>query len=109
DLAGVPDLAHARIMEGTRVVDEWSAPPEVLEHTREAPPNLAELPGSRPDAPRLLELTFGISREMYANFLTLREAMDRESDLDRLFPLVFPRVFRGLTIAVVTVLTIAVV
>jgi len=33
--------------------------------------------------------------------------MDRESDLDRLFPLVFPRVFRGLTIALVTVLTLA--
>jgi len=65
DLADVPDLLRARIMEGTRVVDEWSVPPEVMEHAREAPPNLAELPGSRPDAPRLLELTFGISREMY--------------------------------------------
>jgi signal transduction histidine kinase len=107
DLRDVPDLLHARIMEGSRVVDEWTAAPEVIQHTREAPPNLAELPGSRPDAPRLLELTFGISREMYANFLTLRDTMDRESDLDRLFPLVFPEVFRGLTIALITILLIA--
>ena len=37
----------------------------------------------RPGAPRMLELTFGISREIYANFLALREAMEQEHDLDR--------------------------
>jgi two-component system nitrogen regulation sensor histidine kinase NtrY len=107
ELADVPDLLRARVLEGTRVVSEWSAPQAVLERAREAPPNLVELPGSRPDAPRLLELTFGISREIYANFLALREAMDREQDLDRVLPLVLPMIFRGLGIALVIILALA--
>jgi signal transduction histidine kinase len=107
DLAEVPELLHARILEGTRVADEWSAPPMVLERAREGPPNLVELPGSKPGAPRLLELTFGISREIYANFLALREAMEREQDLDRLLPVVLPRIFRGLGVALVIVLALA--
>ncbi|HVU52152.1 MAG TPA: ATP-binding protein [Polyangia bacterium] len=107
DLAEVPELLHARILEGTRVADEWSAPPIVLERAREGPPNLVELPGSKPDAPRLLELTFGISKEIYANFLALREAMEREQDLDRLLPVVLPRIFRGLGAALVIVLALA--
>jgi two-component system nitrogen regulation sensor histidine kinase NtrY len=107
DLADVPDLLRARILVGDRVTDEWSAPPGVAAHAREAPPNLVELPGSSRDLPRLLELTFGISREMYANFLTLREAMDREHDLDRVFPLVLPMIFRALAIALVIILTVA--
>jgi signal transduction histidine kinase len=107
DLAEVPELLHARILEGTRVTDEWTAPPMVLEHAREGPPNLVELRGSKPDAPRLLELTFGISREIYANFLALREAMEREQDLDRLLPVVLPRIFRGLGAALVIVLALA--
>jgi two-component system nitrogen regulation sensor histidine kinase NtrY len=107
DLAEVPELLHARILEGTRVVDEWSAPPAVLESAREGPPNLVELPGSRPDKPRTLELTFGISKEIYSNFLALREAMDREQDLDRLMPVVLPRIFRGLGLALVVVLVFA--
>jgi two-component system nitrogen regulation sensor histidine kinase NtrY len=107
DLAEVPDLLRARILEGTRAVDEWSAPPAVLESEREGPPNLVELPGSKPEAPRLLELTFGISKEIYANFLALREAMEREQDLDRLLPVVLPRIFRGLAVAFVVVLAFA--
>ena len=107
DLADVPELLHARILEGTRVADEWSAPPMVLDRAREGPPNLVELPGSKPDAPRLLELTFGISKEIYANFLALREAMEREQDLDRLLPVVLPRIFRGLGAALVIVLALA--
>jgi signal transduction histidine kinase len=107
DLADVPELLHARILEGTRVVDEWSAPVSVLDHAREGPPNLVELPGSKPEAPRLLELTFGISKEIYANFLALREAMEREQDLDRLLPVVLPRIFRGLGVALIIVLGVA--
>jgi signal transduction histidine kinase len=107
DLAEVPELLHARILAGTRVVDEWSAPPMVLDRAREGPPNLVELPGSKPDAPRLLELTFGISKEIYSNFLALREAMEREQDLDRLLPVVLPRIFRGLGAALVIVLALA--
>ena len=57
--------------------------------------------------PRLLELTFGISREIYANFLALREASEKEHDLDRLLPLILPRIFRGLGVALVAVLAFA--
>jgi len=107
DLAEVPELLRARILEGARVVDEWSAPVLVLDRAREGPPNLVELPGSKPGAARFLELTFGISKEIYANFLALREAMEREQDLDRLLPVVLPRIFRGLGIALVIVLALA--
>jgi nitrogen fixation/metabolism regulation signal transduction histidine kinase len=107
DLADVPDLLHARLLEGTRVVEEWSAPQQVLERTREAPPNPVQLHGGDPNEPRILELTFGIPREIYANFLSLREAMDREQDLDRVFPVVFPMIFRGLGLALVAILVLA--
>jgi signal transduction histidine kinase len=106
DLAGVPDLLRARILEGTRVVDEWSAPPSVIAEAREAPPNLVALAAPRGDA-RLLELTFGISGDVYANFLALRDAMEEEHDLDRLLPVVLPRIFHGLGVALVAVLAIA--
>jgi nitrogen fixation/metabolism regulation signal transduction histidine kinase len=107
ELDDMPDLLRARVLEGTRVADEWTAPAAVLDRTREAPPNLVELAGSRPDAPRILELTFGIPREIYANFLALREAMDHEQDLDRVFPLVLPMIFRALGIALVIILAVA--
>ncbi|HEX4405499.1 MAG TPA: ATP-binding protein [Polyangia bacterium] len=107
DLADVPELLRARILDGTRVIDEWSAPPAVQDRAREGPPNLVELPGSKPEAPRLLELTFGISKEIYANFLALGEAMQREQDLDRVLPVVLPRIFRGLGAALIIVLALA--
>ncbi len=107
DLANVPDLLRARVLRGDQVIDEWAVAPEIFEHAREAPPNLVELRNSPPGAPRLLELTFGISREMYANFLTLREAMNREEELDRTFPLIFPRIFHGLGLALVIILALA--
>jgi signal transduction histidine kinase len=110
DLAEVPDLLRARILIGARVVDEWAVPASVLEHAREAPPNLVELPASKDDPegqPRLLELTFGISREVYSNFLALLTATDQEHDLDRVLPLILPRIFRGLGLALIAVLTVA--
>jgi two-component system nitrogen regulation sensor histidine kinase NtrY len=107
DLAEVPDLLHARILSGDRAVDEWTAPPTVIEHSREAPPVLVELAGSTPALPRLLELTFGISKDVYGNFLSLRAAMEREQELDRVFPLVLPMIFRGLGIAMVVILAFA--
>jgi len=108
ELADVPDLLRARIMEGNRVVDEWAQPPEVQERAHEAPPTLVALPAVTPDGePRVLELTFGISREIYANFLALREAMEKEHDLDRLLPLFLPRIFRGLGVALLIVLGVA--
>ena len=107
DLANVPDLMRARVLVGDRVVDEWSVAPATLEHSREGPPNLVELPGSKPEAPRLLELTFGISKELYDNFLALREAMNQEQELDRVSPVVLPMIFRALGIALVIVLALA--
>jgi signal transduction histidine kinase len=114
DLADVPDLLHARILAGPRVVDEWSAPATVLAEAREAPPNLVALPqtdgGPTADPrgePRILELTFGIPREIYANFLALRAAMEEEHELDRLLPVVLPRIFHGLGVALVVVLLLA--
>jgi signal transduction histidine kinase len=123
ELADVPDLLHARLLAGTRLIDEWHAPAEVLEHAHEAPPTLVALaPLPRPperrkhtaapavpedNEPRLLELTFGISREIYANFLSLREATEKEHDLDRLLPLVLPKILRGLGASLVAVLAFA--
>jgi len=106
DLADVPDLLHARILAGARTVDEWSAPPAVIADAREAPPNLVALRETGGE-PRILELTFGIPREIYANFLALRAAMEEEHELDRLLPVVLPRIFHGLGVALVVVLLIA--
>jgi two-component system nitrogen regulation sensor histidine kinase NtrY len=106
DLADVPDLLRARILAGDRTVDEWSAPPSVIAEAREAPPDLVALKSADGET-RVLELTFGIPREIYANFLALRAAMEEERDLDRLLPLVLPGIFHGLGIALVAVLFIA--
>jgi two-component system nitrogen regulation sensor histidine kinase NtrY len=107
ELADVPDLLRARILSGTRVVEEWSAPASILEQAREAPPSLVALRGGNPAEPRLLELTFGIPREIYSNFLALRSAMEQERDLDRLLPVVLPQIFHGLGVAMVAVLAVA--
>jgi len=98
DVSDAPNLLRARILEGDRVVDEWSVEPEALRRAREAPPNLVELPpapGSH--AARALELTFGIDRQTYANFLSLRQAVEEERDLDRVLPILLPGVFRALS------------
>jgi nitrogen fixation/metabolism regulation signal transduction histidine kinase len=112
DLAEVPDLLRARILVGARTVDDWSAPANVIAEAREAPPQLVAMKGEEKagadgSEPRVLELTFGIPREIYANFLALRAAMEQERDLDRLLPLVLPRIFHGLGIAMAAVLLIA--
>jgi signal transduction histidine kinase len=75
----------------------------------EAPTTIVALPaGPETGAePRVLELTFGISREIYANFLALREATEKEHDLDRVLPLILPRIVRGLGIALLVVLAFA--
>src|SRR5262245_38369807 len=108
ELADVPDLLRARIMEGNRVVEEWAQPPEVQDRAHEAPPTLVALPAGEPGAePRILELTFGISRDIYANFLALREAMEREHELDRVLPVYLPPMFRGFGWALLGVLVVA--
>ena len=107
ELADVPDLLRARILAGTRVVEEWSAPANIIAEAREAPPSLVALPTPKGGEPRLLELTFGIPREIYSNFLALRSAMEEERELDRLLPVVLPKIFHGLGVALVGVLVVA--
>jgi len=107
ELAEVPDLLRARILSGTRVVEEWAAPANIIADAREAPPTLVALASRDGGEPRLLELTFGIPKEIYSNFLALRSAMEEEHELDRLLPVVLPRIFHGLGVALVAVLLIA--
>ena len=107
DLAAVPALLRARILAGDVVADEWSVSEEEARRAREAPPNLVELPGSGARAPRILELTFGIDRQVYANFLSLRQAIEQERELDRVLPLLLPGLFRGLVLELVVVLLVA--
>jgi two-component system nitrogen regulation sensor histidine kinase NtrY len=109
ELSDVPDLLRARILEGNRVVDEWGQPAEVQERAHEAPPTLVALPPApgAGDEPRVLELTFGISREIYANFLALREATEKEHDLDRVLPLVLPVIVRVLVLLLLAALAFA--
>ena len=46
-------------------------------------------------------------KEIYANFLALRSAMEQERELDRLLPVVLPKIFHGLGVALVGVLAVA--
>jgi two-component system nitrogen regulation sensor histidine kinase NtrY len=107
DLAGTPDLVRARILVGDTVTDEWSVSADEFRRVREAPPNLVELGGSRPNAPRMLELTFGIDRQVYANFLSVRQAIELERELDRVLPMLLPGIFRGLLLELAIVLLLA--
>jgi len=116
DLSGVPALLRARLLAQGAVLDEWSAPAAEIARSRQAPPIVVPLPrpaptpASAPGAarePRALELTFGIDRQLYANFLSLRQAVEKERELDRLLPLLLPGVFRGLVVELVVVLLVA--
>jgi two-component system, NtrC family, nitrogen regulation sensor histidine kinase NtrY len=84
DLADVEELLRARLYEGERVIDEWSAPESARQKAREARAATAPLPApeAAPGAPappaRVLELTFGIPVEMYKNYVELTEALDLE-------------------------------
>jgi nitrogen fixation/metabolism regulation signal transduction histidine kinase len=94
-------------MEGGRVVDEWAQPPEVQARAHEAPITLVALPpAAAGEEPRVLELTFGISREIYSNFLALREASDREHDFDRVLPLVLPQIVRVLVLLLLATMVV---
>jgi len=105
ELADEPDLVRVDVLDGTRVRDTWEASPARRHELQEAPSLVVDNPASGPA--RRLELTFGIRREIYANFLSLRGAMDQELELDRVFPLVMPRLYRGLALALGVVLVVA--
>ena len=49
----------------------------------------------------------GIDRQVYANFLSVRQAIEQERELDRVLPLLLPGIFRGLLIELGIVLLLA--
>jgi nitrogen fixation/metabolism regulation signal transduction histidine kinase len=105
-LAATEGLLRARLLDGDQEdeeIDAWEADPAVLARSREAPPVVVAIPGS---ATRVLELTFGIPLDMYENFLSLREAIDNEQQLDRVYDLIIPRFLRQYALLVLAMLAV---
>jgi nitrogen fixation/metabolism regulation signal transduction histidine kinase len=107
ELAYMDGLLHARLYEERKVVEEWSAPKEVLERSREAPPEIVALPRAASDPERVLELTFGIPLEMYGHFHALQEAIERETMFDRAYDAMVPRFLAQYYVLVVSLLALA--
>jgi two-component system, NtrC family, nitrogen regulation sensor histidine kinase NtrY len=111
DLASLADtegLLRARLLDGDQEVGEWEAEPEVLEKSREAPPILVALPeAEKGTPPRVLELTFGIPLQMYEDFLSLRDAIDKQQETGRVYDLILPRFLRQYVVMVLVMLTSA--
>jgi len=106
-LAGTEGLLRARLLEGDQEIEEWESAPEVLEKSREAPPIVVALPMDKDMPPRVLELTFGIPLQMYEDFLSLREAIDRQQQTGRVYDLILPRFLRQYVVMVLVMLTAA--
>jgi two-component system, NtrC family, nitrogen regulation sensor histidine kinase NtrY len=105
-LAATEGLLRARLLDGDQEdeeIDAWEADPAVLARSREAPPVVVAIPGS---VTRVLELTFGIPLDMYENFLSLREAIDNEQQLDRVYDLIIPRFLRQYALLVLAMLAV---
>jgi two-component system nitrogen regulation sensor histidine kinase NtrY len=107
DLARTEGLLRAQLLLGTEVVDTWEAPAETLNRSREAPPILVALPTTAGEAPRALELVFGIPAQMYEDFLALRAAIEKEQQIDRVFGLLVPRFLRQYLMLVLAILAVA--
>jgi two-component system, NtrC family, nitrogen regulation sensor histidine kinase NtrY len=112
DLAGTEELLRARIYEGSRVVDEWSAPESARQRAKEAPPSTAPLPpgaaavGADQPPGRVLELTFGIPVEMYDRFVELRQALDLEQQREDVYEAFVSRYLREYLLFVVGLLAV---
>lgn len=107
-LAATEGLLRARLLDGDQEdeeIDAWEADPSVLARSREAPPVVVAVPVPGA-ATRVLELTFGIPLDMYENFLSLREAIDNEQQLDRVYDLVIPRFLRQYALLVLAMLAV---
>ena len=107
DLAPTEGLLRAQLLLGTAVVETWEAPAETLNRSREAPPILVALPAAEDAVPRALELVFGIPAQMYENFLSLRAAIEKEQQIDRVFGLLVPRFLRQYLMLVLAILAVA--
>lgn len=102
-LAATEGLLRARLLDGDNELDAWEADAIVLGRSREAPPIVVAVPGS---PTRVLELTFGIPLDMYENFLSLREAIEHERQLDRVYDLIIPRFLRQYALLVLAMLAV---
>ena len=107
-LAETENLLQARLLRGNRILDEWHAPDNLRGRMRESPPMLAAVPLSYGEElpQKVLELTFGIPGGMYANFLELRQAMDREKQMHRAFEAAAPRVLKEYFSFVIAILVL---
>ena len=107
-LAITEGLLRARLLDGDEEVDSWETEPAILAHSREAPPIVVAVPAKdKEEGPRVLELTFGIPLDMYENFLSLRDAIDKEQQLDRVYDLIIPRFLRQYVLMVLVMLAAA--
>ncbi|HEX7507712.1 MAG TPA: HAMP domain-containing protein, partial [Polyangia bacterium] len=107
-LAVTEGLLRARLLDGDEEVDAWETEPAILAHSREAPPIVVAVPAKdKRQGARVLELTFGISLDMYENFLSLRDAIDKEQQLDRVYDLIIPRFLRQYVMMVLVMLAAA--
>ncbi len=112
DLAGVEELLRARLYEGGRVIDEWSAPESARQRAREAPVATAPLPqveaeeGANSPPTRVLELTFGIPVEMYERFVELSQALDIERQREHVYEAFVSRYLREYLLFVVGLLAV---
>src|SRR5450759_1212672 len=108
ELAATEDLLRARLLDGDDETEAWEAEPAILARSREAPPIVVALPAKDKDeAPRVLELTFGIPLEMYENSLSLRDAIDKEKELGHVYEHVIPRFLRQYVVLVLMMLAAA--
>jgi len=111
-LAVTEGLLRARLLDGDDEIDGWETEPAILAHSREAPPIVVAMPVAVPaknkeEGARVLELTFGIPLDMYENFLSLRDAIDKEQQLDRVYDLIIPRFLRQYVMMVLVMLAAA--
>ncbi len=107
-LAGTESLLRARLLDGDEEIDAWEADGATLAHSREAPPIVVAVPAKNSnEGTRVLELTFGIPLDMYENFLSLRDAIDKEQQLDRVYDLIIPRFLRQYVLMVLVMLAAA--
>jgi nitrogen fixation/metabolism regulation signal transduction histidine kinase len=107
-LSAIEGLLRARMLDGDDEVDIWEAEPAILARSREAPPIVVAVPAQKKDGDaRVLELTFGIPLDMYENFLSLRDAIDKEQQLGRVYDLIIPRFLRQYILMVLVMLAAA--